>query len=140
MTRTPLEVFVVSLLGLRTVIYPAPDLAAAKAWWSKVLGIEPYFDEPFYVGYNVGGYELGLHPDSPVGEGPVTDWGVADGDAAYADLLAEGATELRPMCDVGDGIRTGALVEPTGSIVGVIENPNFVLPDKEHSSSPGPGM
>ncbi len=44
-----------SLLGLRTVIYPSPDLGAAKSWWTSLLGVEPYFDEPFYVGYNVGG-------------------------------------------------------------------------------------
>ena len=51
-------------LGLRTVIYPAPDLAAAKAWWTEFLAMEPYFDEPFYVGFNPGGYELGLLPDA----------------------------------------------------------------------------
>jgi catechol 2,3-dioxygenase-like lactoylglutathione lyase family enzyme len=46
-------------LGLRTVIYPAPDLAAAKVWYAKVLGAAPYFDEPFYVWFSVGGFELG---------------------------------------------------------------------------------
>src|SRR5262245_34316225 len=50
-------------LGLRTAIYHGPDLAKGKAWYSKVLGIEPYFDQPFYVGFNIGGYELGLDPD-----------------------------------------------------------------------------
>ncbi len=49
-------------LGLRTVIYPAPDLAAAKAWYTRLLGVEPYFDEPFYVGFSVAGYELALGP------------------------------------------------------------------------------
>jgi len=49
-------------LGLRTAIYPAADLNASKAWFSNLLGVEPYFDEPFYVGFNVGGYELGLVP------------------------------------------------------------------------------
>ena len=43
------------LLGLRTAIYPAPDLAAAKAWYTRLLGVDPYFDEPFYVGFQVGG-------------------------------------------------------------------------------------
>ena len=50
-------------LGLRTAIYWVADIEAAKAWYTKVLGIEPYFDEPFYVGFNVGGYELGLQPE-----------------------------------------------------------------------------
>ena len=48
------------LQGLRSLIYPSSDVATAKAWWSDFLGFGPYFDEPFYVGFNVGGYELGL--------------------------------------------------------------------------------
>jgi hypothetical protein len=54
-----------NFLGLRTAIYHAADRAKAKSWYSKILGIEPYFDQPFYVGFNVGGYELGLDPDQP---------------------------------------------------------------------------
>ena len=49
-------------LGLRTVIYRVRDLAAAKAWYANAFGVQPYFDEPFYVGFDIGGYELGLHP------------------------------------------------------------------------------
>jgi len=71
-------------LGLRTVIYPAPDLAAAKSWFAQLLGVEPYFDQPFYVGFDVGGYELGLQPDVPAEEGPTTYWGVANADEALA--------------------------------------------------------
>ena len=67
-------------LGLRTVIYPSPDLAAAKAWYTALLRQEPYFDEPFYVGYNVGGYELGLDPNGDVAVGPIAYWGVANAD------------------------------------------------------------
>jgi catechol 2,3-dioxygenase-like lactoylglutathione lyase family enzyme len=59
-------------LGLRTVICPTADLTASKAWYSSVLGIEPYFDEPFYVGYNVNGYELGLLPDADPALGAIT--------------------------------------------------------------------
>lgn len=51
------------ILGLRTVIYPVTDLGKARAWYSTVLEAKPYFDEPFYVGYNVGGFELGLDPN-----------------------------------------------------------------------------
>ena len=61
------------ILGLRTAIYHVDDLEKAKAWYSKVAGVKPYFDEPFYVGFNVGGYELGLNPDvSPVSKGGST--------------------------------------------------------------------
>ena len=47
------------LLGLRTAIYRTPDLAEGKRWYTKVLGFAPYFDQPFYVGFNVGGYRAG---------------------------------------------------------------------------------
>lgn len=116
-------------LGLRTIIYPAPDLAAAKRWFTDVLGLAPYFDEPFYVGYNVGGYELGLNPDIPAGEGPMTYWGVADADEGMAWLLSHGATERSPVRDVGDGIRVASVTTPTGSPFGIIENPHFKLED-----------
>jgi predicted enzyme related to lactoylglutathione lyase len=114
-------------LGLRTIIYPAPDLAAAKAWFSRVVGAPPYFDEPFYVGFEVGGYELGLSPAADPADGPVTYWGVENADAAYASLLEQGASAHGPIQDVGQGIRVGSVREPAGSLVGVIENPHFAL-------------
>jgi predicted enzyme related to lactoylglutathione lyase len=113
-------------LGLRTVIYPAADLPAAKAWYAKVLGIEPYFDQPFYVGFSVGGFELGLLPDAKPGTtGAQPLWGVANADAAFAKLLELGATTIEPVTDVGEGIRVAAVKDPFGNRVGIIENPNF---------------
>jgi len=84
-------------LGLRTAIYHAPDLAKGKSWYSKILAIQPYqpyFDQPFYVSFNVGGYELGLDPDpsSSAGScGVVVYWGVSDADAALKRLVSLGA-------------------------------------------------
>ena len=49
--------------GIGTVIYHVPDLDRAKAWYASAFGQTPYFDQPFYVGFNIGGYELGLDPD-----------------------------------------------------------------------------
>jgi catechol 2,3-dioxygenase-like lactoylglutathione lyase family enzyme len=115
-------------LGLRTVIYPAPDLAASKAWFSTLLGQQPYFDEPFYVGFEVGGYELGLDPTADVAAGAVSYWGVPDAESAWQQLLAAGATaHSEGLQDVGDGIRVGTVREPAGSLVGIIENPHFKL-------------
>lgn len=115
------------LLGLRTAIYPAPDLAAARAWYASVLGVEPYFDQPFYVGFQVGGFELGLIPDGQPGSaGPQPLWGVADAHAAHARLLELGARSLDPVTDVGEGIRVGAVLDPFGNRLGIIENPHFV--------------
>ncbi len=63
-------------LGLRTIIYPAPNLQKAKAWYTDLLGVKPYFDEDFYVGYNnIASYELALLPDGKVEDGPTTYWG-----------------------------------------------------------------
>jgi catechol 2,3-dioxygenase-like lactoylglutathione lyase family enzyme len=109
-------------LGLRTVIYPAPDLAASKAWYAGILGFGPYFDEPFYVGFDVGGYELGLNPQNDVAE---TYWGVDDIDQAFPALLAAGATERSPVSEVGGGIKVATLLERSGAVLGIIENPHF---------------
>lgn len=112
-------------LGLRTVIYPATDLAAAKAWYEKMLGFAPYFDEPFYVGFNVGGYELGLVPDGTCAE---TYWGVEKIQDAWNDLIAKGAQPKDEPKEVGGGIWVAILNDPQGNALGIIENPHFKLP------------
>ena len=120
------------LLGLRTVIYKAPDLARAKAWYGSVFGLSPYFDEPFYVGFDVGGYELGLDPDvstqSPGPGGATAYWGVPDLAAALERVAAAGGAVHSPLHDVGGGIKVASLRDPFGNVVGLIENPNFALP------------
>jgi catechol 2,3-dioxygenase-like lactoylglutathione lyase family enzyme len=117
----------IALEGLRTVIYPAPDLDAAKQWWTEMLGFGPYFDQPFYVGFSVGGYELGLLPDADPADGALSYWGVPDVVQAVATAKASGATEHTPVADVGDGIVTATVRTPDGSILGLIHNPNFSL-------------
>lgn len=115
----------ISLLGLRTVIYPAPDLAAAKAWWSATLGLEPYFDEPFYVGYTVAGYELGLLPDGDPADGALTYWGVDDVADASRAALAAGCVQHTPVSEVGGGIVTATVRTPHSAVLGLIFNPHF---------------
>jgi len=116
-----------TLQGLRTVIYPAPDLDAAKQWWTAVLGIAPYFDQPFYIGYSVAGYELGLLPDADPSDGVLTYWAVDNVAAAVQEAIAAGAREHTPVSDVGDGIVTATVRTPHGAIVGLIFNPHFQL-------------
>jgi catechol 2,3-dioxygenase-like lactoylglutathione lyase family enzyme len=114
------------LLGLRSTLYPTPDLAQAKAWYTELLGAAPYFDEPFYVGFRVGGFELGLIPDATPGiDGAQPLWGVANADEALARLLALGATPLEPVTDVGGGMKVAAVRDPFGNRFGFIENPSF---------------
>lgn len=116
-------------LGLRTVIYPVSDLASAKDWYTRALGFPPYFDQPFYVGFNVGGYELGLDPNASVGEnGQQMYWGVAEIGTVIQHLESLGAIVTSAMQDVGDGILVATLRDPFGNSLGVIENPHFALP------------
>lgn len=115
--------------GLRTVIYRVPDIVAAREWYAKAFGVAPYFDEPFYVGFEIGGYELGLHPygDKPVtvGDNVVTYWGVPDVAAALQHLQEHGAAPHEPATDVGGGITVGSVVDPFGNVIGLIRNPGF---------------
>jgi predicted enzyme related to lactoylglutathione lyase len=117
--------------GLRTAIYNVGDIDRAKEWYGAVLGIRPYFDEPFYVGFDVGGFELGLQTDDPgvprASTGVVAYWGVDDADAAFGRLLELGATGHSGVQDVGDGIRVATVLDPYGNVLGVIENPHFSL-------------
>jgi predicted enzyme related to lactoylglutathione lyase len=117
------------LLGLRTVCYAVPDLAQARDWYAGFTGVAAYFDEPFYVGFNVGGFELGLVPSeagAPAGPGGATAyWGVEQIDEAWPRLLALGADGIEPPQDVGGNIRVAVALDPFGNRVGIIENPNF---------------
>ena len=114
------------ILGLRTAIYPVGDLAAAKQWYERVLGVAPYFEQPFYVGFAVGGFELGLVPDGEPGvAGPQPLWGVADAVQAFARLVELGAAPLDAVTEVGGGIKVGAVTDPFGNRFGIIENPHF---------------
>ncbi len=126
-------------LGPRTTVFPAPDLAAGRAWFARVLGTEPYFDEPFYVGFSVAGFELGLDPAASVEAGAVTYWGVRDCDAALAALLDAGATPREEVRDVGEGIRLATVLEPAGSVLGIIENPHFVPGEPPAAAGQGLG-
>ncbi len=121
------------LLGLRTTIYQVNHLAHAKRWYADVLGVEPYFDEPFYVGFNVAGFELGLQQEKPSPaevENVVAYWGVSDIDAEYERLLKRGATMHNPVADVGGGIKVAVVRDPFGNALGLIHNPHFKLPAK----------
>ena len=119
------------LKGLRTVIYRASDLSKAKIWYTAVLGIEAYFSESFYVGFNVGGFELGLDPDAKdLAEGTggvIAYWAVENADLALTKLIELGATPHREIQDVGGGIRVASVIDPFGNVLGIVENPHFKI-------------
>jgi lactoylglutathione lyase len=118
-----------NILGLRTTTYKVSDLEAAKAFYTKAFLVEPYFDEPFYVGFNVGGYELGLQPDdTPVtakSDNVVSYWGVNDVHAEYQRFLDAGATEHEPPMNVGGEIIVATVKDRWGNVIGLIYNPHF---------------
>jgi len=114
------------ILGLRTAIVPTPDLAAGKAWYAQAFETPPYFDEPFYVGFNIGGFELGLIPDGqPGAAGAQPYWGVADIHSELARLIALGATPQQPATEVGGGIFVASVGDPFGNTLHLIQNPHF---------------
>jgi predicted enzyme related to lactoylglutathione lyase len=118
--------------GLGTVIYHVTDLERAKAWYASAFQQQPYFDEPFYVGFNIGGYELGLNPDHSVTRpgpgGAVAYWRVVDINRAVEHFVAAYATLVAPVQDVGGGIKVAEVTDPFGNVIGLIENPQFQLP------------
>lgn len=110
-------------LGLRTGIYKIADLDKAKAFYTGLLGFEPYFDEPFYVGYNVAGYELGLQPTDFEGtpsENVKAYWGVEDIQKSFQHLVNEGATTHLEPQNVGSEIFVATVKDPWGNLIGII--------------------
>ena len=123
-----------SILGLRTTIYKVPDLPKATAWYAKAFGVKPYFDEPFYVGFSIGGFELGLLPDAVVGttaDNVLSYWGVEDIQDRYTHFIKSGATEHEKPNNVGGELMVASVRDPWGNVIGLIYNPDFKIDGKE---------
>ena len=115
-------------LGLRTAIYKVADIENAKQWYTEAFHTVPYFDMPFYVGFNIAGYELGLQPDEknePKSENVEMYWGVNDVEASYNRLLSLGASAHNPPQNVGEKIIVATVKDPWNNIIGLIYNPTF---------------
>jgi predicted enzyme related to lactoylglutathione lyase len=116
--------------GLRTCIYLVHELERATVWYSKVFDTEPYFKEPFYVGFNIGGYELGLQPEEKKGnkaDSVLTYWGVEDVEKTFSRLIQAGATEHSAPQNVGGEIVVASVKDPWDNVVGIIFNPGFKI-------------
>ncbi|HXC05171.1 MAG TPA: VOC family protein [Bacteroidia bacterium] len=118
--------------GLRTVIYRVTDVNMAKHWYAEAFQTEPYFDEPFYVGFNIQGYELALQPEEArikdKAESVVAYWGVDKIEEEYQRLLKLGASGNDAPQNVGGEIIVATVKDPFGNILGLIYNPEFKLP------------
>lgn len=123
-----------AILGLRTTIYKVSNLSEAKQWYARAFKTDPYFDEPFYVGFNIGGYELGLLPDeedSAVKSDNVHSyWGVEDIQEVYDHLISLGAIEHEKPHSVGEPLMVATVKDPWGNVVGFIYNPFFKVEEK----------
>ena len=110
--------------GIKTVLHPVSDLAAAKAVYTALLGIEPQADAPYYVGYDAEGQHIGLVPGGgPQGmTTPVAYWHVADIEAKLAEVTAAGATVKDPVRDVGGGRLVATVSDPDGNILGILQD------------------
>lgn len=117
------------MLGLRTAIYKVDQLEEAKAWYSKAFKTKPYFDQPFYVGFEIGGYELGLMPDSQKAAEKSANvhvlWGVEDIMTEFERLIELGATVYEEPENVGGELMVATLKDPWGNLLGLIYNPHF---------------
>ena len=120
-----------TVLGLRTAGYMVGDLDKAKAWYTATFNIKPYFDEPFYVGFNIGGYELGLmpevNPSTEKIESVLTYWGVEDINKAFDHFIDYGATVHEKPTNVGGSLMVASVKDPWGNIIGLIYNPDFKI-------------
>lgn len=113
------------LRSLRSVIYQVGDLSRAKTFYASVLGKQPYFDQPYYVGFDVDGLELGLDPDvsrrQPGPGGAIAYWKVDDLHASWEFSMMNGAEPLEPPHNVGKGTDVAIVSDPFGNYVGLIQ-------------------
>ena len=109
---------------LRTVIYHVDDLEKAKSWYENITGIKPYFDQPFYVGFDINSFELGLDPNMnnvEKGNQSVAYWLVDNIETAVEKLTSNNASVISSITEVGGGIKVAVLKDPFGNAIGVIE-------------------
>jgi predicted enzyme related to lactoylglutathione lyase len=106
----------------RLVVYPVKDLAKAKTLYGELLGVEPYADAPYYVGYKTGDLEIGLDPHGLSG-GPIAYWEVADIRARLQQLIEAGAVADQDVKDVGGGLLIATVKDSDGNTLGLRQMP-----------------
>ncbi|MCX5418759.1 VOC family protein [Streptomyces sp. NBC_00078] len=110
--------------GIRTVLHPVTDVAAAREVYAALLGVPPVADESHYVGFEAGGRHIGLVPGGgPQGvTSPVTYWQVPDTEGKLAEVTAAGATVKEPAHDVGGGHPPATFTDPDGNVLGLLQD------------------
>ncbi len=107
------------------IVYPVKNLAQAKALYSKLLGVDPYVDEPYYVGFRTSDQELGLDPNGHRSgqTGPIVYWRVEDIKASLQELVDAGAEIQKPVTDVGRGLLIAWVKDADGNATGLRQEP-----------------
>ena len=113
-----------STQGIKTVLHPVSDLAAAKEVYAALLGVRPQTDDTYYVGFEAEGQHIGLVPGGgPQGmTSPVAYWLVGDIEAKLAEVTAAGATVKDPVRDVGGGRLVATVTDPDGNVLGLLQD------------------
>jgi predicted enzyme related to lactoylglutathione lyase len=111
--------------GIKTVLHPVSDLAAAKALYTALLGVPPMADAPYYVGFEAAGQQIGLVPNGGPQSmsSPVAFWHVPDIEAKLAEVTAAGATVKEAPHDVGAGRQVATFTDLDGNVLGLIQDP-----------------
>jgi predicted enzyme related to lactoylglutathione lyase len=104
--------------GLQSIVIPVTDLARAKTLFSTLLGAEPAYDTPYYVGFTVGDLQIGLDPNGHR-SGAVGYWQVEDIEARLGDLVTAGATVVEEPRDVGGGSLIATVKDPNSNLIGL---------------------
>src|SRR5512138_1684146 len=107
--------------GIGTVIYSVKDIDKAKALFRDLLGIEPYADAPYYVGFKVGNQDIGLDPHGHK-EGMTAYYHVDDIQESLQSLLNAGAQPVQAVKDVGGGRLIASVKDPDGNIIGLVQD------------------
>ncbi len=110
--------------GIKTVLHPVSDLAAAKAVYTALLGVPPTADSSYYVGFDAAGQHIGLVPrGGPQSmSSPVAYWHVPDIEAKLAEVTAAGATVKEAPRDVGGGRLVATVTDPDGNVLGLLQD------------------
>ena len=109
--------------GIKTIMFPVKDLPKAKALYHTLLGVEPYMDEAYYVGFNVDGQDVGLDPHGHRKgmTGPIGYWHVDDINASLRALLDAGAEPVQDVKDVGGGKLIASVKDADGNVIGLLQ-------------------
>jgi predicted enzyme related to lactoylglutathione lyase len=108
--------------GIKTVLHPVTDLAAAKPVYAALLGVQPSADASYYVGFDAAGQHIGLVPGGGGMTSPVAYWHVADIEAKLAEVTAAGAKLKDPVRDVGGGRLVATVTDPDGNVLGLLQD------------------